>query len=39
MLRKITIAAKGKAGKIGHGTHKRVIIKAQKFPDRTYCKL
>lgn len=27
------------AGKIGEGTHKRVIVSTQKFLDRTYAKL
>lgn len=37
----ITFAVKAfdEAGEIGHGTHKRVIVSAQKFLDRTYEKL
>lgn len=33
------ISAFDEAGKIGEGTHKRVIISTQKFLDRTYSKL
>ena len=33
------IHAFDEAGEIGHGTHKRVIVSAQKFLDRTYNKL
>lgn len=33
------ITAYDEAGKIGEGTHKRVVVTAQKFLDRTYSKL
>ncbi len=33
------VAAFDEAGKIGEGTHKRVIVTAQKFLDKTYSKL
>lgn len=33
------VKAFDEAGEIGHGTHKRVIINAQKFLERTYGKL
>lgn len=33
------ITAYDEAGKIGEGTHKRVIINSQKFLDKTYAKL
>ena len=33
------IKAFDEAGEIGHGTHKRVVINAQKFLDKTYGKL
>ena len=33
------VAAYDEAGKIGEGTHKRVIVTTQKFLDRTYSKL
>lgn len=33
------ITAYDEAGKIGEGTHKRVIINSQKFLDKTYSKL
>ena len=33
------VKAFDEAGEIGHGTHKRVIINAQKFLERTYNKL
>lgn len=37
----ITFAVKAydEAGEIGHGTHKRVIVNAQKFLDKTYEKV
>ena len=34
-----TIAAYDEAGKIGEGTHKRAIVTAQRFLDKTYAKL
>ena len=34
-----TLTASDEAGKIGEGTHKRVIVSEQKFLDRTYQKL
>lgn len=34
-----TITAYDEAGKIGEGTHKRAVITAQKFLDKTYSKL
>ena len=34
-----SIAAYDESGKIGQGTHKRVIVTTQKFLDRTYGKL
>ena len=34
-----TLVASDEAGKIGEGTHKRVIVTEQKFLDRTYQKL
>ncbi|MBR2937540.1 MAG: dihydrolipoamide acyltransferase [Oscillospiraceae bacterium] len=33
------VTAFDEAGKIGEGTHKRVIVTTQKFLDRTYSKL
>ncbi len=33
------VKAFDEAGEIGHGTHKRVIVNAQKFLDKTYTKL
>lgn len=33
------VCAYDEAGKIGEGTHKRAIISAQKFLDKTYAKL
>ena len=33
------VTAFDEAGKIGEGTHKRAIVTAQKFLDRTYAKL
>ena len=33
------VKAFDEAGEIGHGTHKRVVINAQKFLDKTYGKL
>ena len=33
------VTAYDEAGKIGEGTHKRVIVTTQKFLDRTYSKL
>ena len=33
------VKAFDEAGEIGRGTHKRVIINAQKFLDKTYNKL
>ena len=27
------------AGEIGHGTHKRVVVNAQKFLEKAYAKL
>ena len=33
------VTAFDEAGKIGEGTHKRVIVTAQKFLDRTYAKV
>ena len=33
------VTAFDEAGKIGEGTHKRVIISAQRFLDKTYAKL
>ena len=33
------VKAFDEVGEIGHGTHKRVIINAQKFLDKTYNKL
>lgn len=34
-----TVTAHDEAGKIGEGTHKRAVITAQKFLDKTYAKL
>ena len=34
-----SIRAFDEIGEIGHGTHKRVIVNAQKFLDKTYQKL
>lgn len=34
-----TVTAYDEAGKIGEGTHKRAVITAQKFLDKTYSKL
>lgn len=34
-----TVTAYDEAGKIGEGTHKRAIISAQRFLDKTYAKL
>ena len=34
-----SLIAKDEAGKIGEGTHKRVIVSEQKFLDKTYQKL
>ena len=34
-----TVAAYDEAGKIGEGTHKRAVVTAQKFLDKTYAKL
>lgn len=34
-----TVRAFDEAGEIGHGTHKRVIVNAQKFLDKTYEKV
>ena len=34
-----SLLAKDEAGKIGEGTHKRVIVTEQKFLERTYQKL
>ena len=34
-----SIAAYDEAGKIGEGTHKRAIVTAQRFLDKTYAKL
>ena len=33
------VKAFDEVGEIGHGTHKRVIVNAQKFLDKTYMKL
>ncbi len=33
------VTAYDEAGKIGEGTHKRVVITAQRFLDKTYAKL
>ena len=33
------VSAYDEAGKIGEGTHKRVIVTAQKFLDKTYSKI
>lgn len=39
--RAITFCVKAfdEAGEIGHGTHQRVVVNAQKFLDKTYTKL
>jgi len=34
-----TVTAYDEAGKIGEGTHKRAVVTAQKFLDKTYAKL
>ena len=34
-----SVAAYDEKGKIGEGTHKRVVITAQRFLDKTYAKL
>lgn len=34
-----SVAAFDESGKIGEGTHKRAVITAQKFLDKTYAKL
>ncbi len=34
-----TLTAFDEAGEIGHGTHKRVIVQAQRFLDKAYTKL
>ena len=34
-----SLTASDEAGKIGEGTHKRVVVSEQKFLDRTYQKL
>lgn len=34
-----SVTAYDESGKIGEGTHKRVVVTAQKFLDRTYDKL
>ena len=34
-----SITAYDEAGKIGEGTHKRAIVTAQRFLDKTYAKL
>ncbi|MBR5023181.1 MAG: dihydrolipoamide acyltransferase [Oscillospiraceae bacterium] len=34
-----TVTAYDEAGKIGEGTHKRAIVTAQRFLDKTYAKL
>ena len=34
-----SVAAFDEAGKIGEGTHKRAIVTAQRFLDKTYAKL
>jgi predicted thioesterase len=33
------VKAFDEVGEIGHGTHKRVIVNAQKFLDKAYMKL
>lgn len=34
-----SVKAFDESGEIGHGTHKRVIVNAQRFLDKTYSKL